>query len=110
MVGRCLCVPDRLARWRHQTDSALFLFAAASIPLVLLEVQRSELSPADQRFVDVVNIAIFVVFLIDYTVELVKSEDPRAYIRGEWLLGLVVWHMPYHQSRQVSAETRRCAR
>jgi voltage-gated potassium channel len=83
-------VGERLARWRHQTDSTLFLFAAASIPLVLLEVQRSEPSPADQRFVDVVNIAIFVVFLIDYIVELVKSEDRWAYVRGEWLLGLVV--------------------
>jgi voltage-gated potassium channel len=83
-------VGERLARWRHQTDSALFLFAAASIPLVLLEVQRSELSAADQRFVDVVNVMIFLVFLIDYIVEVVKSENRWAYVKGEWLLGLVV--------------------
>ena len=83
-------VGERLARWRHHTDSALFLFAAASIPLVLLEVQRPELSQADQRFVDVANVVIFAVFLIDYLVELVKSEDRWAYVRGEWLLGLVV--------------------
>jgi len=83
-------VGDRLARWRHRTDSALFLFAAASIPLVLLEVQRPELSAADQRFVDVVNVVIFVVFLVDYIIELVKSEDRWAYVRGEWLLGIVV--------------------
>ncbi len=83
-------VGERLARWRHQTDSALLLFAAASIPLILLEVQRLELSPADQLFVDIANIVIFTVFLIDYVVELVKSEDRWAYVRGEWLLGLVV--------------------
>ncbi len=83
-------VGERLDHWRHQTDSTLFLFAAASIPLILLEIQRTKLSAADQLFVDIVNVVIFVVFLVDYVVELVKSEDRWAYVRGEWLLGLVV--------------------
>lgn len=83
-------VGEKLARWRHQTDSALFLFAAASIPLALLEVQRNDLSPGDLRFLGIANIVIFLVFLIDYVVELVLTEDRWAYLRGEWLLGLVV--------------------
>lgn len=83
-------VGERLAQWRHKTDSALFLFAAASIPILLLEVQRTELNPGDALFIDIANIVIFAVFLVDYIIELVKSEDRWAYVRSEWLLGLVV--------------------
>ena len=83
-------VGERLETWRRQTDGALFLFAAASIPLLLLELQRERLSPADQTFVAVVSVAIFVVFAIDYVIELVKAEDRRAYLTGEWLMALVV--------------------
>ena len=80
----------RLEAWRRKTDGALFLFAAASIPLLLLELQRGRLSPGDQMFVDIANVVIFAVFAADYVVELVKTEDRRAYVRGEWLMALVV--------------------
>jgi len=83
-------VGPRLEAWRRKTDGALFLFAAASIPLLLLELQRGRLSPADQMFVDIANVVIFAVFAADYVVELVKAEDRRAYVRGEWLMALVV--------------------
>jgi hypothetical protein len=83
-------VGARLEAWRRKTDGALFLFAAASIPLLFLELQRGRLSPADQMFVDIANIVIFAVFATDYVIELVKAEDRRAYITGEWLMGLVV--------------------
>lgn len=83
-------VGERLAAWRRASDPALFVFALASVPLLLLELQLDRLSETDRAFLAVVNVVIFVVFAADYVVELVKSDDRWAFVRGEWLMGVVV--------------------
>lgn len=83
-------VGERLAAWRRATDPALFMFALASVPLLLLELQVDRLSDADRAFLALVNVVIFSVFFVDYVVELVKAVDRRAFVRGEWLMAVVV--------------------
>lgn len=83
-------VGDRLEAWRRATDPTLFMFALASVPLLLLELQVDRLSDADRAFLVVVNVIIFAVFAVDYVVELVKSTDRWAFVRGEWLMAVVV--------------------
>lgn len=80
----------RIKAWRDATDAWLFVFAAASLPLVILELQRNELTPADRMFTDILNWVIFGVFAFDYVIEIVKSEDWKAYMRGEKLMGAIV--------------------
>lgn len=79
-----------MRRWRRWTDGPLLVIAIGSLPLLLLEIERSQLTAADRRFLDVVNVVVFAAFAVDYGVELVMACDRRAYVRAEWINGLIV--------------------
>jgi voltage-gated potassium channel len=80
----------RLARWRARTDTPLLVMAIGSVPLLLLELKRSELGVSDQRFLDVVNLVVMVAFTVDYVVELFTATRRWYYIRKEWTSALIV--------------------
>ena len=64
--------------------------ALGTLPLLLIEVDRSELHSADQRLLDLANIVVLVAFAIDYIVELVLADDRRSHVRREWTSALIV--------------------
>jgi voltage-gated potassium channel len=68
----------------------LLALAVGSLPLLLLEFKRDRLTSSDLVVLDVVNIVVLVAFAIDYVVELSLARDRWAYVRGEWVNGLVV--------------------
>ena len=80
----------RLAAWRRRTDAPLLVLAIGSLPLLLLELTRSELTHSDRVFLDVVNVAVLVGFAVDYFVELALASNRRSYMRHEWTSLLIV--------------------
>jgi len=66
------------------------LVAIASLPLLLLELKRGDLSHADQVFLDAVNIGVLVLFAADYAVELVVAQKRAVYVRREWTSAVIV--------------------
>jgi voltage-gated potassium channel len=78
-----------LARWRRATDLPLLVLAIGSLPLLLLEIAE-DLTVSDRRFLDIVNIVVFVAFAVDYVVELRLAGDRRLYVRREWTSLLIV--------------------
>jgi voltage-gated potassium channel len=83
-------VTPRLARWKRVSDPILLFLALGSVPVLLLEIDKAQLPRGDQIFIDVVNIVVFLAFLVDYVVGLVLTNDRRAYARAEWLNLLIV--------------------
>src|SRR3712207_5377770 len=79
-----------LERWRSRTDTPLVILAIGSLPLLLLELKRGDLTFADRLLLDVVNIVVLVAFSLDYVVELALTRDRRQYVRREWTSALVV--------------------
>jgi voltage-gated potassium channel len=79
-----------LERWRHWTDLPLVVLAVGSLPLLLLDLRRTELTYADRVFIDVVNVLILVAFAIDYLVELLVARNRMRYVRSEWISPLLV--------------------
>lgn len=79
-----------MERWRHVTDVPLLMLAIGSLPLLMLELRRADLTPADRMFVDVINILVLAVFALDYAVELILASDRRAFVRHEWSSLLIV--------------------
>ncbi len=73
-----------LVAWRRVTDGPLLILAIGSLPLLLLELERSSLSSADRIFLDVINFAVLVAFAVDYFVELTLARSRRDYVRSEW--------------------------
>jgi voltage-gated potassium channel len=57
--------------------------AIGSIPLLLVELKKGELTIFDQRFLDVVNWVVLVCFVVDYVVELSVVSNRRRYMRSE---------------------------
>ena len=66
---------ERLATWRRRTDGPLLILAIGSLPLLLVEVQQSDLSSADRIFLYIVNLVVLVAFAVDYVAELVVASD-----------------------------------
>ena len=64
-----------LSRWRRVTDGPLLALAIGSLPLLLLELKRSELAYADRIALDVINLVVLVAFAIDYAVELTLAQQ-----------------------------------
>ncbi|MDQ3311948.1 MAG: potassium channel family protein [Actinomycetota bacterium] len=56
----------------------------------MLEIARGDLTTADRRILDIANVIVFLAFAIDYAVELSLSSDRRAFVRAEWLNGIIV--------------------
>jgi voltage-gated potassium channel len=81
---------ESLERWRRHTDGPLIALIVASLPLLVLELSRSELSPGDELFLDIVNGFIFIAFLVDYVVEFCLASHRRSYVRAEWLAAVLV--------------------
>lgn len=49
-----------LQRWRRATDLPLTILAIGSLPLLLLELERSELPRGDRLLLDLVNVVVLV--------------------------------------------------
>lgn len=81
---------DALARWRALTDWPLMVLAIASLPVLLLEIERNSLPTADRAFIDGVNIFVLAAFLVDYVVELTLARNRRRYLTHEWWSLLIV--------------------
>jgi len=79
-----------IERWRARTDGPLIVLAIGSLPLLLLELARDELTAGDRLFLDIVNLVVFVAFLVNYVVEIALASNRRAYVRHEWLSALIV--------------------
>src|SRR4051794_39072721 len=79
-----------LEQWRHHTDGPLIAIALASLPLLALELARSELTTGDELFLDIINGIVFVAFLADYLVELYLSSNRAAFMRHEWIAAILV--------------------
>ena len=75
---------EGLERWRAATDMPLLVLAVASLPILLLELARTELPYSDQLFLDIVNVVVLVAFAADYVVEFRLAKGKRNYVRGEW--------------------------
>jgi voltage-gated potassium channel len=78
-----------LARWRAAIDAPLIALAVASLPVLLLELQRSRLPHWDRVFIDTVNVVVLVAFAVDYIVEVATARNRRHYL-GKELLSLLV--------------------
>lgn len=83
-------VTPRLEAWRRRTDGPLLALAVASLPILLLEVARSDLGRADRVFLDVTNVVVLVAFAVDYLVELALARRRIRFVRGEWTSLLIV--------------------
>jgi voltage-gated potassium channel len=83
-------VTPAIERWRKRTDGPLIAIALASLPFLVLELARSELTAGDELFLDIVNVVVFIAFLTDYVVELYFASNRGAYIRHEWIAALLV--------------------
>ena len=79
-----------LARWRRWTDAPLLILAIGSLPVLLLELKRSDLERPDRIFLDVVNVLVLVAFAVDYVVELALARRRQVYVRREWTSLLIV--------------------
>ncbi|MGI8810895.1 MAG: potassium channel family protein [Acidimicrobiales bacterium] len=79
-----------LERWRERTDAWLLALAIGSLPILLLEIRNDSLAPGDQFFIRMLNIVVFVAFLLDYFVELALAADRGRYMRSEWLSLFIV--------------------
>lgn len=83
-------VTPGLARWRRTTDVPLLILAIGSLPLLLLELVRNDLTHADQRFLDIANLVVLAAFVVDYVVELGLVRPRGAFVRHEWTSLLIV--------------------
>lgn len=79
-----------MLKWREATDGPLVALAIGSIPLVFLELKRSELIPADVRAIDYFNLIVLVCFAIDYFVELAICSNRKKFVRHEWTSAVIV--------------------
>jgi len=80
----------QLRRWRRWTDGPLLVIGIGSVPLLLLELIRNELTHADRVFLWVVNIVVATVFTIDYAVELRLAPHKASFIRSEKIGAAIV--------------------
>jgi hypothetical protein len=75
---------------RAATDGPLLVLAIGSLPLLLLELERSLLPTWDRRSLDAVNVAVLVAFATDYLVELAVCGNRRRYVRRDWTSLVIV--------------------
>jgi voltage-gated potassium channel len=80
----------KLERWREGTDIPLLVLAIGSLPFLLLELVAGRLPNSDNVFLIIVNLVVFVAFLVDYIAELCVSSNKASYVRHEWTSLLIV--------------------
>ena len=83
-------VTESLLRWRRWTDVPLIALALGSLPILLLEFVSDRLGDNDRLLITVVNVLVFIAFLIDYLVELSIAQDRKSYVRHEWTSLIIV--------------------
>ncbi len=83
-------VGPALAKWQARSSPFIVLLAVFSVPIILLEFVAGDLPQSNLIFIIAANLVILSGFAVDYFVGLAKSADRMAYIRGEWLMGLLV--------------------
>lgn len=66
------------------------VLAIGSLPILLIETQRSDLPGGDRWFIDAVNVLVLVAFATDYVAEFVLSRRRALYVRHEWMSLLIV--------------------
>ena len=79
-----------LLAWRRATDIPLLILVVGSLPLLLLELERSSFTNSDRLFLDAVNVVMLVAFAVDYLVEIILARDRLAYARHEWTSLVIV--------------------
>jgi len=80
----------QLRRWRRWTDGPLLVVGIGSVPLLLLELIRNELTHADRVFLWVVNIVVATVFTVDYVVEFRLAANKASFVRSEKIGAAIV--------------------
>lgn len=80
----------KMLKWRLLTDWPLMVLAVASLPVLLLEIDKGTLQPSDQHLIDAVNWLVLIAFATDYIVELVLARRRSKYVRHEWASLLIV--------------------
>jgi voltage-gated potassium channel len=80
----------RLEKWRRWTDAPLLILAIGSVPLLLLEFHREQLTLGDRRFLDIMNVVVLVAFSIDYFTELALARRRLHFVAHEWTSLLIV--------------------
>ena len=88
--GTTSYLSERLQTWRRRTDAPLLALAIGSLPLLLLEIDRSDLTTGDRAFLDVMNVIVLIAFAVDYLVELSVASDRMVYVRREWTSAVIV--------------------
>lgn len=66
------------------------IIAIGTLPLLLLELERSTMTRGDRLFLDLANALVLVAFAVDYVVEFVLARNRSSFIRGEWSSLLIV--------------------
>ena len=79
-----------LLAWRRATDLPFLILVVGSLPLLLLELERSSLTNSDRLFLDIVNVVMLVAFAVDYFVEIILARNRLAYVRCEWTSLVIV--------------------
>lgn len=71
-------------------DGLLIVVALGSLPFLVLELVRDELPRRDQILMDAVNVAVLLLFAVDYLARFVAARDRSQYLKREWLMLLLV--------------------
>jgi len=81
----------QLSKWRKKTDTPLTALALGSLPILLLEFVSDRLNDNDRLLITIVNILVFLAFLVDYLVELSLAKERKNYVLREWTSLLIVF-------------------
>lgn len=69
-------------RWCRATDGPLLVLALAFLVVLLLPLYRPDLPEGARSALRVANVALWLIFGVDYLVRLALAPDRRAYVRG----------------------------
>jgi voltage-gated potassium channel len=83
-------VTPTMGRWRAATDVPLLVLAVGSLPMLLLELIRDDLTHSDRITLDIVNITVLIAFSVDYVVEFIVASRRSSFVRHEWPSLLIV--------------------
>jgi voltage-gated potassium channel len=73
---------ERSTRWSRATDRPLLVAAVAFLVVLLVPLYRPDLPDEVLEALRVANVALWLVFGVDYAVRLLLAPERRAYVRG----------------------------
>ncbi|MDP9406822.1 MAG: hypothetical protein M3P95_02755 [Actinomycetota bacterium] len=85
---------ERSTRWSRATDGPLLVAAVAFLVVLLVPLYRPDLPDEVLEALRVANVALWLVFGVDYAVRLLLAPDRRAYVRGH-LADLATLAVPF---------------